>query len=147
LTESPETPKPAETAEPAQAPQPAPAPAPSPGDEATGGLRALAALLALALAFAAAVLIGLAFDTADTPTAAECEATPDVIPADGECLDSSSGQKSITVALLGLGGVFGAIGVIVCLLVATAGAGIRFMLPITGAAVLFGAAGVVVANV
>ena len=114
-----------------------------PEADSTRGLRALAGLLALALAFAAAVLIGLAVDTADQPTRDDCVATEGC----REYFDGGSAQKATTVAFLGLGGAFGVAGVIVCLMVATSGAGSRLMLPVTGIAILFGAIGVVVANV
>ena len=106
-------------------------------------LRWLAALLCLALAFAAAVLIALAVDTADLPTREECFETAGC----SEHFDGGSAEQATTTALLGLGGAFGVAGVIVCLFVAAWGAGTRWMLPVTGAAILFGAIGVVVANV
>ena len=114
----------------------------SPDEEPGGGsLRMLAVLLALALAFAAAVLIALAVETADLPTQDECGV------GCTDYFDGGSAQKGATVALLGIGGAGGVAGVIVCLLVAVWGSGSRWMLPVTGAAILFGALGVVVANV
>ena len=138
---------PEETPTPPPTPPPA-APAQEPAEEEpTGGFRALAGLLALALAFAAVVLIAIAVDRADLPTSAECNRDPTVIPADGECFDGGSAQKSVTVAFLGLGGAFGIVGVLICLMVAGSGGSSRWMLPVTGAAILFGAIGVVVGNV
>jgi hypothetical protein len=121
----------------------APTPAPEPTDEelSTAGLRGLAALLALALAFAAAVLIALAVDAADQKLREDCHT------AGCEYFDGGSAQRAVTVAFLGLGGLFGVAGVMVCLLVATSGGSSRWMLPVTGMAILFGAIGVVVANV
>jgi hypothetical protein len=124
----------------ADAPEQPPAPS---GEEDTGGLRILAALLALALAFAAAVLIGLAVDTADQQTREDCLASAGCT----EYFDGGSAQKASTVALLGIGGALGVAGVLVCVFVAAWGSGSRWMLPVTGAAILFGAIGVVVANV
>jgi hypothetical protein len=114
---------------------------PPPEEEPTGGLRGLAALLALALAFAAAVLIVRAVDTADQKLLEDC------VRAGCEGFDGGAAQRGTTVAFLGLGGVVGVAGVIICLLVATSGSGSRWMLPVTGAAILFGAIGVVVGNV
>ena len=88
--------------------------------------------------------VGLAVETGDQPASqAECRATPGC----EEYFDGSSAQKGITVAFLGLGGAFGVAGVLVCLMVATTGGASRWMLPVTGAAILFGAIGVVVLNV
>jgi hypothetical protein len=112
-------------------------------EESTRGLRGLAALLALALAFAAAVLIVLAVDTADQKIREDCVAAQ----ACTEYFDGGSAQKAATVVFLGLGGAFGVAGVIVCMFVAATGAASRWMLPVTGMAILFGAIGVVVANV
>lgn len=137
MTDQPQTPPAPET------PPTPPAPAPAAEEAPTGGLRGLAGLLALALAFAAAVLIALAVDTADQPTREDCVVTPGCT----EYFDGGSAQKATTVAFLGLGGAFGVAGVIVCLLVATSGGSSRWMLPVTGMAILFGAIGVVVANV
>lgn len=129
-------------------PEPPAAPPPDPQgerpeEESTGGLRALAALLGLALAFAATVLIALAVDTADQQTREDCLAAATC----DEYFDGGSAQKATTVAFLGLGGAFGIAGVLVCLMVVASGAASRWMLPVTGAAILFGAIGVVVANV
>jgi hypothetical protein len=115
--------------------------APTEEEPGEGGLRWLAALLALALAFAAAVLIALAVDTADQKLREDC-AAPGC-----EYFDGGSAQRAVTVAFLGLGGAFGVGGVIVCLFVASSGTSSRWMLPVTGMAILFGAIGVVVANV
>ena len=106
-----------------------------------GSLRGLAALLALALAFAAAVLISLAVQTADQPTRDDC------LAGCTEYFDGGSAQKATSVALLGLGGGLGVAGVLICLAVAASGAGSRWMLPVTGAAIVIGAIGVVVLNV
>jgi hypothetical protein len=128
--------------------EPTTAPAPqAPEPESTGSLRALAALLGLALAFAAAVLIGLAVDTADRPTIEECRTGAVEIPADGDCFDGGSAQQNLTVGFLGLGGLLGAAGVVVCLFVAASASGSRWMLPITAGAIIFGAAGIIAANV
>lgn len=112
-------------------------------DPAPGSMRWLAGLLALALGFAAAVLIALAVETIDQPIREDCD------PAAGctEYFDGGSAQKAVTAVFLGLGGAVGVVGVLVSLLVATSGAAARLMLPVTGAAILFGVIGVVVANV
>jgi hypothetical protein len=125
---------------------PPPPAAPGPEEErASAGWRILGVLLALALAFASAVMIVAMIDISGTPVFDDC-----ITPPEGDCteyFDGSSGQKTISVILGFVSGGLAGIGALLALYFAGTGRSGRLMLQITGAAIAFGAASLVIGSV
>jgi hypothetical protein len=129
--------------------EPAPATPPvtsAPEEEKAGaGWRILGILLALALAFASAVMIVAMIDISGTPVFDDC-----ITPPEGDCteyFDGSSGQKVISVILGFVSGALAGVGALLALYFAATGRSGRLMLQITGAAIAFGAASIVIGSV
>ena len=148
--ESSGTPTPA--AEPQQSPPP---PSTSADDgKAGGGWRALGVILALALAFACAVMIIAMIDIGDTRT---CEVVKEELresiaddgppPADDECFDGSSTQKTASLVLGWPSGVLAGIAALVALFFVGTGRSGRLLLQLTGAAIVLGAASILIGSV
>ncbi len=131
--------------EPPQVTPPPPPPPPPVGedDKAGGGWRALGVLLALALAFACAVMILAMVDISDTPLLDECQADPTCT----EYFDGSSAQKTVAVILGFISGGIAGIGALVALYFAATGRAGRLLLQITGAAIAFGAASLLIGSI
>ena len=128
------------------APQP-PAPAAQADDERAGAAwRILGVLLALALAFASAVMIVAMVDIAGTPVFEDC-----VTPLEGgdctEYFDGSKGQKIVSVILGFVSGGLAAVGTLLALLFAATGRNGRLLMQLTGAAIAFGAASLVIGSI
>jgi hypothetical protein len=135
-------------ADPPQAsPPPPPPPPPADGeDRASGGWRALAVVLALALAFACAVMVIAMADIGDTPIQEDC-----VTPLEGgtctEYFDGSSAQKTVTLVLGYPSGVLAGIAALLALFFAATGRQGRLLLQLTGAAIVLGAASILIGSV
>jgi membrane-associated PAP2 superfamily phosphatase len=114
-------------------------------DRAGGGWRALAVVLALALAFACAVMVIAMADISDTPIQKDC-----VTPPAGSCteyFDGSSAQKTATLVLGWPSGVIAGIAALVALFFAATGRQGRLLLQLTGAAIVLGAASILIGSV
>jgi hypothetical protein len=135
-------------ADPPQASPPPPPPPPAPAvddGKAGGGWRALAVILFLALAFACAVMIIAMADIGDTPIQKDC-----VTPPAGTCLeyfDGSSAQKTVTLVLGYPSGVIAGIAALVALFFAATGRQGRLLLQLTGAAIVLGAASILIGSI
>jgi hypothetical protein len=137
---------------PAEPPQASPLPPPPPptsavdDDRASGGWRALGVVLALALAFACAVMVIAMVDIGDTPIEKDC-----VTPLQGgtcvEYFDGSSAQKTATLVLGWPSGVIAGIAALVALAFAATGRYGRLLLQLTGAAIVLGAASILIGSV
>lgn len=128
--------------------QPPPPPPPhTDTNKGGGGWRALGVVLALALAFACAVMVIAMSDIGSTPTCDDIFAGEAQIPADGECFDGSSGQKTASVVLGWPSGVLAGIAALVALFFAGTGRHGRLLLQLTGAAILLGAASILIGSI
>lgn len=126
--------------------QPPPPPSSAESDKAGGGWRALGVVLALALAFACAVMVIAMADIGSTPTCEDIFAGEAEIPADGECFDGSSGQKTASVVLGWPSGVLAGIAALLALYFAGTGRSGRLLMQLTGAAIVLGAASILVGS-
>ena len=132
-------------ARPATPPPPPPAPAATDDGKAGGGWRALSVILFLALAFACAVMVIAMADIADTPIQEDC-----VPPPAGDCteyFDGSSAQKVATLVLGFPSGVLAGIAALVAIYFAATGRRGRLLLQLTGAAIILGAASILIGSV
>jgi hypothetical protein len=135
-------------AEPPQASPPPPPPPPPAADDdrASGGWRALGVVLALALAFACAVMVIAMLDIGDTPIQKDC-----VTPLEGgtctEYFDGSSAQKTVTLVLGWPSGVIAGLAALLALAFAVTGRYGRLLLQLTGAAIVLGAASILIGSV
>lgn len=136
----------APTPEPA-APAPAAPATPPADDKASGGMRTLAVLFILVLAFAAAVMIMVGVEIGDTPTCDAITAGEEPIPADGECFDGASGQKSISVAFAYASGVVGAIAALLGLAFAITGRRGRLLVRLAVAAIVLGGLSILIGSI
>lgn len=128
--------------------QPPPPPPPVTDEEkATGGWRALGVVLALALAFACAVMIIAMADIGETPTCDDVLSGEAALPADGECFDGSSTQKTISLVLGWPSGVLAGIAALLALFFAATGRQGRLVLQLTGAAVVLGGLSILIGSV
>ena len=124
---------------------------PSPGaqgapeeERASGGWRALAVVLALALVFAGAVIAINRIDLLDTPIGVEaCRAEKGCT----EYFDGSSGERTLNVALGITSGIVALLAAIAALGFAITGRHGDWMLWLTSAAIVIGAATIVVGNI
>lgn len=131
---------------PPEEPAPPPAPAPAAGDtepKAGGAWRALGVLLGLVLLFVAAVMFVAMADIADTPLLDACRADP----ACTEYFDGSSAQRAISVALGFVSGALALVGALVAFYFAATGRRGRLLLQLTGAAIVFGAASILIGSI
>jgi hypothetical protein len=124
-----------------------PPPPPGDADRATGGWRALGIVLALALAFACAVMVVAMADIGETPTCDDVLSGEAALPADGECFDGSSTQKTISLILGWPSGVVAGIAALLALFFAATGRQGRLMLQLTGAAVVLGGLSILIGSV
>jgi hypothetical protein len=108
----------------------------TPEPKSNGALRALAVVLALVLILGAAIMIIAMADISGTPTCEDIEAGRAAVPADGECYDGSSAQKTIAVILGFAGGGIGAIGALAAFAFTFTGRRGRLVLVLTGLAVV-----------
>ena len=116
-------------------------------EKAGGGWRALAVILGLALAFACAVMVIAMADIGSTPTCESILAGEEQVPADGECFDGSSAQKTASLVLGWPSGVLAGIAALVALFFAGTGRHGRLLLQLTGAAILLGGASILVGSI
>jgi membrane-associated PAP2 superfamily phosphatase len=104
-------------------------------------------VLFLALAFACAVMVIAMGDIGDTPTCDDVLSGEAEVPADGECFDGSSGQKTATLVLGWPSGVVAGIAALVALFFAATGRQGRLLLTLTSAAIVLGAASILIGSV
>jgi hypothetical protein len=124
---------------------------PGDGGETQGGSPLLGLVLALALAFAAVVMVLQMADLGDSP---RCD-DPAGIEAERaetgdpeiECFDGSQAQKTISLVLGWPSGALAAIAAAFALYFAATGRQGQLLLRITGAAVVLGAASIVVGSI
>lgn len=135
------------TPTPSAQPPPPPPPPPSDEDKATGGWRALGVVLFLALAFACAVMVIAMADIGETPTCDDVLSGEAALPADGECFDGSSTQKTISLVLGWPSGVLAGIAALLALFFAATGRQGRLVLQLTGAAVVLGGLSILIGSV
>jgi hypothetical protein len=126
---------------------PPPPPPPTREDRAGGGWRVLAVILALALAFACAVMVVAMVDIGDTPTCDDVLSGEAAVPADGECFDGSSTQKTISLILGWPSAVLAGIAALVALFFTVSGRQGRLVLQLTGAAIVLGALSILIGSV
>jgi hypothetical protein len=122
-------------------------PPPGDADGATGGWRVLGIVLALALAFACAVMVVAMADIGETPTCDDVLSGEAALPADGECFDGSSTQKTISLILGWPSGVVAGIAALLALFFAATGRQGRLVLQLTGAAVVLGGLSILIGSV
>ena len=153
-TPPPGSPEPAATPppgspEPAATPPPPPPPPPGePSPERPGaGWRVLAVILFLALAFACAVMVIAMADIGDTPTCADVRSGAAPLPSDLECFDGSSTQKTISLILGWPSGILAGIAALAALFFTITGRYGRLVLQRTAAAVVLGAASLIIGSV
>jgi hypothetical protein len=108
----------------------------TPEEKGNGALRALAVVLALVLLLGAAIMIIAMADISGTPTCEDIEADRAAVPADGECYDGSSAQKTIAVILGFAGGGLGAIAALAAFAFTFTGRRGRLVLVLTGLAIV-----------
>ncbi len=112
----------------------------SSGDRAGGPARVGAGLLALLLAFGAAVMIIVAIEASDLNVCSDTAALEREQAATGafivECYDGSTTEKTLTVILGGLSGIFAAVGTVLAFLFTIRGRGGRPLVITAAAAVL-----------
>jgi hypothetical protein len=133
--------------QPQGSPPPPPPPAPPAADDrASGGWRALAIVLFLALAFACAVMVIAMADIGDTPTCDDILSGQAAIPADGECFDGSSGQKTAALVLGWPSGVLAGLAALVALIFAATGRRGSLLLQLTVAAIVLGAISILIGS-
>jgi hypothetical protein len=126
---------------------PPPPPPPTREDRAGGGWRVLAVILALALAFACAVMVVAMVDIGDTPSCDDVLSGEAAVPADGECFDGSSTQKTISLILGWPSAVLAGIAALVALFFTFTGRQGRLVLQLTGAAIVLGALSILIGSV
>ena len=130
----------------------APPPPPPPDDRTTegragGGWRVLALVLALALAFACAVMVIAMSDIGETPTCEEIRSGEAPIPADRECFDGSSGQKTASLALGWPSAVVAGLAALIALYFTLTGRAGSLVLRVTGVAIVLGALSILVGSI
>ena len=140
---------PAGSPEPAATPPPPPPPpAGEPAPERPGaGWRVLAVILFLALAFACAVMVIAMADIGDTPTCADVRSGAAPLPSDLECFDGSSTQKTISLILGWPSGILAGIAALGALFFAITGRAGRLVLQLTAAAIVLGAASLIIGSI
>lgn len=116
-------------------------------DRAGGGWRVLGFILALALAFACAVMVVAMIDIGSTPTCEDVLSGAEPLPSDDECFDGSSGQKVASLVLGWPSGVLAGIAALLALYFAFTGRSGRLLIGLTSAAVVLGAASILVGSV
>lgn len=131
---------------PADSPPPPP-PTAGEDEKASGGWRALGVVLALALAFACAVMIVAMGEIGDTPTCDDILSGEAALPADGECFDGSSAQKTISLILGWPSGILAGIAALMALYFAATGRRGRLLLQLTGAAIVLGALSILIGSI
>ncbi len=107
----------------------------------------LAVVLALALAFACAVLVAAMADIGSTPTCDSVLSGEEPVPSDGECFDGSSGQKTASLVFGWPSAVLAGIGAVVALFFAATGRSGRLLLQLTAAAIVLGAAAILIGSI
>ena len=132
------------TSGPAGGPTPPPPPTTPPDDSASGTWRALGGVLVVALAFACAVMVLAMVDIGETPTCDDILSGEAALPADGECYDGSSTQKTINLVLGWPSGVLAGIAALMALYFVVTGRRGRLMLQLTGAAIVLGGLGILI---
>lgn len=128
-------------------PPPPPPPTGERDDRASGGWRFLGLILALALAFACAVLVIAMSDIGDTPTCKDVLSGEAALPADNECFDGSSTQKTASLVLGWPSGVLAGLAALLALYFVFTGRRGRLLLQLTGAAVVLGALSIGVGSI
>jgi hypothetical protein len=106
----------------------------------------LGVVLALALAFACAVMVIAMSDIGSTPTCEDVLSGAEPLPAEGECFDGSSGQKTVSLVLGWPSGILAGLGALVALYFAGTGSRGRLLLQITAAAIVLGGASILVGS-
>lgn len=135
-------------ASPDPAPPPPPPPTGAPVEDKPGpGWRVLAVILALALAFACAVMVIAMADIGDTPTCEDVRTGAAPLPSDLECFDGSSAQKTIALILGWPSGVLAGIAALAALFFTITGTRGRLVLQLTGAAIVLGAASLIIGSI
>ncbi len=118
----------------------------TPADRGRGPWRALSALLFLLLLVGSLIVIVAMIDIAGTPTCHDVRAAL-AAPSDGECYDGSSLQKTLSVIIGFGGGATGAIAMVSALAYTITGRRGRFVLVLTGLAIVLSGISIVVGSI
>lgn len=107
----------------------------------------LAIVLFLALAFACAVMVIAMSDIGSTPTCRDVLSGKASLPSDNECFDGSSAQKTASLVLGWPSGVLAGIAALIAIFFAATGRRGRLLVTVTGAAIVLGAASILIGSI